>query len=512
MSYQNAIVLQDLPQMKPVRVPVGETDILLFRDGEEVKAWQANCPHSGGPLEEGAVRDGQLICPWHKANFSTEDGSMCEPLALSDLKRYPVRVLNGMIQIDPEPLPPLYAFSAEEETPVFVILGAGAAGSAAAWTLRREGFRGRLVLVEREQEAPYDRTVLTKFVPAGKMKIEEVPPLLDDDFSRYVERMQGEVEQLDTHQRKLRFADGAILQYDKLLIATGGIPQRPEFDGKALFGVHVLRSIEQAATLLEEVDKTQRLVIIGNSFIGMELASALRSRDINVQIITRDPLPFRKPFGEELARFFRDLHEENGVKFTEGEVASLAGEAGKVTGVRLKDGTLVDADIVLLATGVAPGTGFIHDLPLRDDGSLTANDHLEVANHVWAAGDIVSFPVAEGYQRIEHFRVAEQQGRVAAKNMLEKDDVYDRVPFFWTAQFGTRYEYLGHASEWDDYRLLGSLKEKTFVALYGYQGGLLAVASCGMYTLTADLVLRMQKPMTMDEAEALVVKALETEA
>ncbi|WP_428945375.1 FAD-dependent oxidoreductase [Pantoea sp. FN060301] len=508
MSYQNALVLQDLPQMKPVRVPIGETDILLFRDGEEVKAWQANCPHSGGPLEEGAVRDGRLICPWHKANFSLEDGSMCEPLALSDLKRYPVRVLNGMVQIDPEPLPPLYHFSAEKETPVFVILGAGAAGSAAAWTLRREGFKGRLVLVEREEEAPYDRTVLTKFVPAGKMKIDEVPALLDEDFSQHVEWMHGEVEQLDSHQKKLRFADGAILNYDKLLIATGGIPQRPGFEGKALFGVHVLRSIEQAETLLGEVEQTQRLVIVGNSFIGMELASALRSREIDVQVIARDPLPFRKSFGEQLARFFRDLHEENGVKFIEGEVAALTGEEGKVTGVTLKSGTHVPADIVLLATGISPGTGFIHDLPLRDDGSLTANDHLEVASHVWAAGDIVSFPVAEGYQRIEHFRVAEQQGRIAAKNMLAREDVYDRVPFFWTAQFGTRYEYLGHASEWDDYRLLGSLAEKTFVALYGHQGKLLAVASCGMYTLTADLVQRMQKPMTIDEAEALAISAL----
>lgn len=508
MSYQNAIVLQDLPELKPVKVPIGETGIILIREQQTVKAFQSNCPHSGAPLEEGAIYEGRLVCPWHKANYSLVDGSMCEPLALSDLKRYPVRVENGMVQVDPEPLPPLVTFAADQQEPVYVILGTGAAGATAAWTLRREGFRGKLILVDRESEAPYDRTVLTKFVPSGKMDISEVPPLLNEDFAPFAERIQADVERLETAKRLLHFADGATLSYDKLLIATGGIPQRPDFDGKALLGVHVLRSIEQADTLLKEVDKTKRLVIIGNSFIGMELASALRAQEIEVQVIARDPLPFKKQFGEQIARYFRELHEEKGVKFTEGDIASLKGDNGHVSAVELKDGQIVPADIVLLATGVAPGTTFIHDIPLNDDGSLTTNETLNVASDVWAAGDIATFPTPAGTMRIEHYRVAEQQGRVAAKNMLGERDIWDRVPFFWTAQFGTRYEYLGHAGEWDDYQLFGSLQEKKFVALYGQKGQLAAVTSCGMYTFTAELVLRMQKPMTMAEAAALVEKAL----
>ncbi|WP_034946951.1 FAD-dependent oxidoreductase [Erwinia oleae] len=509
MSYQNALVLQDLPEGKPVRVPIGDTDILLIRNGESVNAFQAKCPHSGAPLEEGAICEGKLICPWHKANFDISDGHLCEPLALSDLQRYPVNIENGMVQVEPEALPPLYRFSADREEPVFVVLGTGAAGSAAAWTLRREGFKGRLVLVDRETEAPYDRTVLTKFVPAGKMTIDEVPSVLDDDFFDVAERKQGDVEQLDTQAQTLRFADGSTLRYDKLLIATGGIPQRPDLEGKVLFGVHVLRSLEQAETLLNEVDSSKKLVIIGNNFISTELASALRSRDIDVQIITRSPLPFEKQFGEELARYFRRLHEENGVRFVEGEPDKLEGADGKVNGVRLKSGVTVAADVVLLATGVAPGTDFIHDIPLRDDGSLTATETLEVARNVWAAGDIVSYPVASGYQRIEHWRVAQQQGRISAKNMLEKTEPFNRVPFFWTAQFGTRYEYLGHASEWDDYTLLGSLEDKTFVALYGQKGQLAALASCGMYTFTAEMIRRMQHPLSVDEAASLAQKALD---
>lgn len=508
MSYQNAIVLQDLPERKPVRVPVGDVGIILFREQQEVKAFQSQCPHSGAPLEQGAIYGDRLVCPWHKANFSLKDGSLCEPLALSDLQRYQVRIENGMVQVDPEPLPPLMEFSAAEEAPVFVILGSGAAGAAAAWTLRREGFKGKLILIDRESEAPYDRTVLTKFVPSGDMKIDEVPSLLQDDFYSYAERRQAEVEQLDSNEQQLRFADGSTLHYDKLLIATGGIPQRPDITGKALFGVHVLRSLKQADTLLNEVDKTKQIVIIGNSFIGMELASALRARDVKVQVIAQQPLPFRKTFGDEIARYFRELHEENGVEFIEGEVAALKDDEGHVSAVALKSGQIVPADSVLLATGVAPGTSFIHDIPLNDDGSLTADAYLAVASQIWSAGDITTFPHGTGNLRIEHWRVAQQQGRIAAKNMLGKKEVFDRVPFFWTAQFGTRYEYLGHAEQWDDYQLLGSLKEKKFVALYGQKGQLAAVASCGLYTFTAGLLLRMQQPVTLQEATALAEQAL----
>ncbi len=506
MSYQNAIVLKDLPHLNPVRVPIGDEEILLIRDREEVNAFQATCPHSGAPLEQGAIYNGRLICPWHKANFDITDGSLCEPLALSDLKRYPVRIENGMVQVNPRPLP-APAFSAARQEPVCVILGSGAAGAAAAWTLRREGFDGRLILVDRETEAPYDRTVLTKFVPSGNMKISEVPPLLPDDFMRFAERHQGNVAQLDSKAKILRFAGGSTLHYDKLLIATGGIPQRPDLPGKSLSGVHVLRSIEQADTLLKAVDESSQLVIIGNSFIGMELASALRAKKINVQVVARHPLPFQKQFGEQIAQYFRDLHEENGVGFIEGELAELKGDSGQVSSVQLKSGRTISANQVLLATGVVPGTGFIHDIPLNEEGSITTNDYLEIAKDVWAAGDIAQFPSASGPLRIEHWRVAQQQGRVAAKNMLGQGEAFDRVPFFWTAQFGTRYEYLGYAKEWDDYRLVGSLKEKTFAALYGQKGKLAAVVSCGMYTFTAELVCRMQKPMTMAEAAALAQKA-----
>lgn len=503
MNYQPVIALQDLPERQPTKAKIADTDVLLIRDGEKVRAYQATCPHAGAPLEQGAICGDKLVCPWHKAVFALEDGHLCEPLALADLKQYPLRVENGMVLVNPKAMSSATPVGSGGEAPVYVVLGGGAAGSAAIWTLRREGFKGKVVLVEREAEAPYDRTALTKFVPSGKMDISEVPRILKEDILQHVERMQGEVTRLDTREQRLHFADGNTLFYDKLLIASGGAPQRPELPGSDLAGVHLLRSLQQADELLKEVDQSQQLVIIGNSFIGMEMASALRNREVEVTVVARHPLPFAQQFGEQVGRYFRDLHQSNGVHFVDGDPAGLEGEH-HVTALRMQDGQRIKADVVLLATGIKPATDFIHDLPLREDGSLLVDSQLRVTENVWVVGDIASYPTPQGPLRIEHYRVAHQQGRIAAFNMLDQRTLYDRVPFFWTTHFGTRYEYLGHAEEWDEYRLIGSLEEKNFIALYGRQGELAAVFSCGRYTLTASLVLEMQQPMTLEQAQAKI--------
>lgn len=502
VSYQSVVELASLAQRKPTKFTVGDVDMVLVRDGERVQALQAKCPHAGAPLEQGAICGDKLVCPWHKAVFQLRDGKMCEPLALANLKRYPVRVEQGKVLVNPLAMSPASASVAQGEAPVCVILGSGAAGSAAIWTLRDEGFNGRIVLLERESAAPYDRTALSKFVPSGKMAIEDVPKLLKADVLGTVERIQADVVKLNAKDNTLILQGGQQLAFDQLLIATGAEPQTPDIPGKHLQGVHVLRSLHQADELLKQVDDTHQLVIIGNSFIGLEMAGALRNRDVDVTVVARHTLPFVKQFGDEIGRYFYDLHRSNGVTFVEGEPESLEGE-GQVRALRLKGGKTISTHLVLFATGVKPATDFSHDLTLQDDGSLLADAQLRVTDTIWVAGDIASYRTLNGTQRIEHYRVALQQGRIAALNMLGKGVIYDRVPFFWTAHYGTRYEYLGHAKEWDDYRLLGSLKDKRFMAFYCQQGIIAAVCSAGMYTLTAALVEAMQKPMTLEQGMAL---------
>lgn len=309
MAYEQVMSLSSLAQMTPSKVTVGETDVVVIRQGEAIYALEATCPHSGAPLEKGALCDGKLVCPWHKSVFAISEscpGSLLEPPALRALKRYPVKVDHDAVWIDPQPLDEATPLQTADKTPVYVVLGTGAGGSAAIKALRESGFTGRLVVVEREKQAPYDRTALSKFVPQGDMDINEVPSLLPEAYfqQQQIERINGNVEEVDSKRHSLRLEDGKTLSYHRLLLATGATPQRPDLPGKALHGVQVLRSLEQAATLVATVEHEHQLVIIGNSFIGMEVAAALRKQDIAVTVVSPHPLPFEKQFGTELGTFF----------------------------------------------------------------------------------------------------------------------------------------------------------------------------------------------------------------
>ncbi|WP_074013900.1 FAD-dependent oxidoreductase [Candidatus Sodalis sp. SoCistrobi] len=341
MAYEQVMSLSSLAQMTPSKVTVGETDVVVIRQGEAIYALEATCPHSGAPLEKGALCDGKLVCPWHKSVFAISEsrpGSLLEPPALRALKRYPVKVDHDAVWIDPQPLDEATPLQTADKTPVYVVLGTGAGGSAAIKALRESGFTGRLVVVEREKQAPYDRTALSKFVPQGDMDINEVPSLLPEAYlqQQQIERINGNVEEVDSKRHSLRLEDGKTLSYHRLLLATGATPQRPDLPGKALHGVQVLRSLEQAATLVATVEHEHQLVIIGNSFIGMEVAAALRKQDIAVTVVSAHPLPFEKQFGTELGTFFRRRHQEKGVTFVDGEPAALKGIGIYTSGRRLK--------------------------------------------------------------------------------------------------------------------------------------------------------------------------------
>lgn len=506
MTYQYVTDLNSLPENQPVKVDVAGTSMILIRSLVQVRAFQSKCPHAGGPLEKGAICDGKLVCPWHKATFDITNGEWLEPLALNNLKQYPVRIEQNRVLVSTRAASPATHGQIRGDRPqTIVILGTGAAGSAAAVTLRDAGFSGHLILIDKEDDAPYDRTALSKFVPSGKMKISEVPHLLEEDFYSQpsVESVNEEVTSLDCEGHQLTLSSGRTISFDKLLLATGGQPVRPEIAGNQLAGVHVLRNIYQAQRLLDEVEQEQQLVIIGNSFIAMELAAALRNQDIAVTVVSRHALPFVPQFGEEIGQKFLQLHKQNGVKFVTGEPESLTGNA-HVEAVKLKDGRSLPAHVVVFATGVRPGTDLAQDLSREKDGSLTVDETLRAAPDVWAVGDIASYPAPEGRRRIEHWRVAQQQGRIAGLNMLGEHHTFDRVPFFWTTHFGTRFEYLGFCREWDSMKMLGSFDDKQFAVLYGEQGMLKAVLSCGKYTATAGLILKMQEPVSMHAAAEML--------
>jgi NADPH-dependent 2,4-dienoyl-CoA reductase/sulfur reductase-like enzyme/nitrite reductase/ring-hydroxylating ferredoxin subunit len=502
---------------RAMRVVVDDENILLVRDGDTVHAYGADCPHAGGPLEQGAICGGKIICPWHKAAFDVATGDVLEPPALLSLDRYPVVVNGDDIMVTPQKISrQIPAQNAQE--PHYVVIGAGAAGTAACVALRERGFAGRITLVGDEAHAPYDRTALSKFVPSREMAPSDVPPLLPSGWleAHGIERIVARVERLDVRAKTLHVETGDTLTYDTALLATGSVPQIPHVPGRELGGVHVLRSLDDAIalvdaiTLVDELSDDEhevRVAILGSSFIGLETASALRKRRLPVSVISPEKLPFEKQFGERVGAMFRALHERYGVVFhLDAKVASLEGDEGNVHEVMLENGEHIAADIVLSGTGVAPATGFVEGLPLQQDGGVIVNAGMQAAPGLYAAGDIAAFSLHENQEpvRIEHWRVAQQHARIAAENMCGARNRYQGVPYFWTYHYGKRFEYLGHASEWDDIVIDGDLDQQQFVALYVKNGKVAAVLACEREAQTARLIDAMAHGVSRDEALKII--------
>ncbi len=502
-SLQSVALLANLPEEHGTRVCIGETPILLVRQGDKVRAFSADCPHAGAPLEKGAVCNGRIVCPWHKGTFAIEDGALIEPPALVGLKRYPVEVKDGHVFASAEAL----RESSREpsaDTRTFAIVGSGAAGAAAVAALRETGFDGRIVLIGEEPGDPYDRTALSKFVLAGDMPPDEISPLLPENFTSTlrVERLDKTVTGLDAKSVQIHFADGKSLAYDAALVCTGGKPVPSDVPGSDLKGVHLLRNRNDVKAVLSSIQNARRVVIVGASFIGLEAASSLAKRKIDVTVVAPGKVALASQFGEKLGGMFQRLHEANGVTFRmQSKVAAFRGDSG-VEAVQLESGDSIETDAVILGTGVQPATAFLTGIKLADDGGIPVDAFMRAAPNLYAAGDIAQFPLPRSDEtlRIEHWRVAQQQARIAAINMAGGEEPYSGVPYFWTYHFEKRLEYLGHASEHDDVVVDGDLDAQEFIAYLLKDGIVAAVVACEREAPTARLAEAMRKTLTLDQA------------
>jgi apoptosis-inducing factor 3 len=476
VSQHNAVCkLSEIGDGELKEVKVGETPVLLARVEGKCYALAAHCTHYGAPLADGYLSGDRIVCPWHHACFNARTGNMEEPPALDSLAAYPIRIDGDDVIVDlpdgaaDRRTPEMTVPDPASDSRTFVIIGGGAAGYTAAQTLREDGFAGRIVMITPEENLPYDRPNLSKDYLQGSAEPEWMPLRPDDFYSEHgIEIVRERIKRVAKDSKEIGFEGGGKLEFDRLLIATGGVPRTLDLPGSDLKNIFVLRSFTSADEIIAAAEKAQDVAVIGSSFIGMEAAFSLTKRGKKVTVIAPDSAPFENTLGPEIGKLFQNVHEKNGVRFRlASSVTGFEGSDG-VEKVLLKSGESLDADVVIVGVGVRPATDFLHEFQLHKDGGVIADANLRIGDDIFAAGDIVHFPDARtgALSRIEHWRTAMQLGRVAGHNMAGKSTPFDGVPFFWTTQFDVTLNYVGHAAGWDRTIVQGNIESKAFLVFY----------------------------------------------
>ncbi|MFL5608626.1 MAG: FAD-dependent oxidoreductase [Gemmatimonadaceae bacterium] len=457
--------------------------VLLARLGDDYVAIGATCTHYGGPLVEGVIHEDTVRCPWHHACFSLRTGEALRAPALSPVSSWRVERRGERLvvtkKIERDPLAPSFpAVLPEARQPgSIVIVGAGAAGTAAGEMLRRCGYDGRVTLVDVEPDSPYDRPNLSKDYLAGTAPEEWIPLRPPGFYAEHrIDIVRAGATRIDVAGRRLEVERHDSLSYDKLLLATGAEPVHLGIPGDGQAHVFYLRSLANSRAIVAAAAGARQAVVIGGSFIGLEVAASLRARGLAVHVVAPEALPLERVLGQPLGAFVKALHEEKGVVFhLEHKPASIERDA-----VVLDDGTRLDADLVVIGVGVRPRLALAEQAGLTMDRGVVVNEMLETsAANVYAAGDIARWPDPHTGEkiRVEHWVVAERMGQVAARNMLGARERFDQVPFFWSAHYDVSINYVGHAERWDGLRVSGDPAARDVAVRYERAGRLLALAT-----------------------------------
>jgi NADPH-dependent 2,4-dienoyl-CoA reductase/sulfur reductase-like enzyme len=451
----------------------------LVRLGHDIFAVGAHCTHYHGPLAEGLVVDDTVRCPWHHACFSLRTGEALRAPAIDPLNCWNVERRGDKIFVTGKTKAlPVRKLTSDQVPSRIVIIGGGAAGFAAAEQLRRDGYEGSLVMLSDDADPPVDRPNLSKDYLAGVAQEEWVPLRAQGWYRDHAIdlRLNTKATNINPRAREVELADGTRIPYERLLLATGAEPIRLDIPGADLAHVHVLRTLKDCRAIIAAAQRARRVVVVGASFIGLEAAAALRTRNLEVHIVAPEKRPLERVFGAELGDFVRSLHEEKGVVFhLENTVAAI--ERNKVS---LKSGQTIDADLVVVGIGVRPRIQLAEKAGLRVDRGVVVSEYLETnAAGIFAAGDIARWPDRHSGEsiRVEHWVVAERQGQAVARAMLGIGDRYDGVPFFWSQHYDVPINYVGHASNWDALDIEGDLRARDCVVRYRKGGKVRALAS-----------------------------------
>ncbi|AMN68209.1 FAD-dependent oxidoreductase [Psychrobacter sp. P11G5] len=480
----NKIAAKNLVTINKSDIPSGgmksykqddDSIILITRDEDEFFAFDGKCPHVGADLGDGMRCGNRVVCPWHHGSFDSRDGTLLEPVAMRGLTQYELTDEGDSLTVNTSAKIDKRVENDKLTDTHTIIIGGGGAGFMTANQLRHTGYGGKITLISKDDKAPYNRPLLSKAFLAGKME-EKYLMLGGSEWAskNNIElRLNQTVSEVLPNERTIVIEDesGNSEQQtaDFLVVATGAEPKIPPFKGADLDGVYTLRSMEDAK-LIKAASHDQRVIIVGTGFIGMEVASALMEagKAASVTVIGRSRRVMSNIVSETVSNALIKLHEEKGVTFAFGAgVDEINGEGSKVSGVKLSDGSTLAADVVILGTGVAPRTEILNEVNAPD--GVQVDEHLQLRDGVYALGDIAKATNQMGRMRIEHWRVALQHGIVTAAAILNQDNVNsleERIPFFWTAQYGKSLRYSGHAASPDNNILFGSPDTLDYIEYY----------------------------------------------
>ena len=473
--------LADIPPDGLLAGRVGDANVMLARWTDDagrpqVSALDAACTHRGAQLPTGLRVGDSVVCPFHHACFDLRNGEALHAPAIEPLGAWEVAVDGDRVTVSgpPEPGQPTRVDNDRGVTRV-VVVGGGAGGFAAVERLRRVGYRGSLALVSAEPGLPLDRPELSKSYLSGGRQATDLPLKSVEWYAEHdVDTHLGvTATALDLAERTVSLSDGTELAYDALVLSTGAAPVRPNLPGFDRPDVLVLRTKEDADAVIA-ASEGKRVAVVGNGFIGLEVAAALRQREVDVTVVAPDPVPMVRQLGEDLGRVVRALHEEHGTRFVEGRAAAWDGQQ-----LVLEDGDRLSADLVVVGLGVEPRTGLAEAAGLAvDDGVLVDATFETGVRGVFAVGDIARFPdpLTGRRIRVEHWAQAERSGALAAVNLLGARQPITEPPFYWTQQFGKSFRLSGHADSLADGEADGSAAEQQLLVRFTEEGRVVAAA------------------------------------
>ena len=487
------IPLGDIPDGGSLLGHAGGEPVLLARQGDELFAVGATCTHYSGPLAEGLIVGDEVRCPWHHACFSLRTGEALRAPALNPIPCYDLVRDGAQVKVGARKAPAAPPVAASGPDKV-VIVGGGAAGEACAEMLRRHGHRGSITILSDDKAPPVDRPNLSKDYLAGTAPEEWIPLRPPEFFAEHeIDVVLGvAVERIDAKSRRVH-GGGRDWPYDALLLATGAEPIRLAVPGADGPGVHLLRTLEDSRALIAAAREAKRAVVIGGSFIALEVSAALRARGVAVDVVAPEALPLERVLGRALGHFVKSLHEDKGVRFHLGR-RPTAIDGGSVT---LDDGTVLGADLVVMGVGVKPRIDLARTAGCQVDvhgGGVHVDDHMRTSVHgIFAAGDIAGWVDGRGERRrVEHWAVAQRQGQVAARAMLGQEARFDSAPFFWSVHYDVTIAYVGWADPVrSDIVVEGDFAARDAKVTYSRDGRVRAVATVfrDLDSLKAELEL-----------------------